>query len=323
MRWVACLATLLAADHAMAQSPVVSAEALFAEGRRLVNERNFEEACSKFAASQQLAPSSGTLLNLANCYEKLGRIATAWATYQEAASLASATGRSEHLETAQKYATALKPTLPRVVVSLSSPPANIEVKRDGVLVPQAEWGLAVPIDPGSHQYKASAPGYTSVTLSQYVPKPAEGFAPPLLRVQIPELVREEGGSPNDTDTEDTDSASETGWHHQKTAALLIGGVGLAGFGLTIGFTVSAVNKYNDTVPEECPVEPNKCTLQGVEMRESARVEGNVATGALIGGGAASVLAVILWLTAPSSTGSASTKPTLAVTPAGIELRGTW
>src|SRR5262249_43356511 len=84
------LALLVAAPLARAQSNKVAAEALFEEGRRLMSEGKVADACPKFADSQSLDPSPGTLLNLASCYEKMGMTATAWATYREAASLASA-----------------------------------------------------------------------------------------------------------------------------------------------------------------------------------------------------------------------------------------
>ena len=71
-------AVLLMAPPARAQAPAqgtnkVAAEALFEDGRRLVAAGSFTEACPKFADSERLDPSPGTLLNLASCYEKLVR----------------------------------------------------------------------------------------------------------------------------------------------------------------------------------------------------------------------------------------------------------
>src|SRR3954467_9213570 len=103
---VAALGSALAwsaTAHAQA-SQKATAEALFEEGRKLMAEGKAADACPKFADSEQLDASSSTLLNLASCYEKLGRTASAWATYREAASLASANGRAEHLTIAQKRA---------------------------------------------------------------------------------------------------------------------------------------------------------------------------------------------------------------------------
>src|SRR5438132_9428411 len=112
---IACALAWAPAAHA--QSGKAAAEALFEEGRKLMADGKAAEACPKFEASEQLDPSSGTLLNLANCYEKQGRTASAWATYKEAASLANANGRSDHLGVAQKRADALAPKLSRVTVA--------------------------------------------------------------------------------------------------------------------------------------------------------------------------------------------------------------
>src|SRR6185295_11820463 len=71
------------------------AEKLFTEARKLLEAGKYAEACQKLADSHQLDPAVGTLLNLAQCYTKLGKTATAWATYQEAAAAAKAAGQPD------------------------------------------------------------------------------------------------------------------------------------------------------------------------------------------------------------------------------------
>jgi hypothetical protein len=173
--FAACAALLVSIAPARAQAPPpatnkVAAEALFEDGRRLVAAGSFAEACPKFADSQRLDPSPGTLLNLASCYEKLGRSATAWATYREAASAANAAGRGEYLATAQRHAEALAPTLARVTVTVAEPMEGLQVLRDGVRVERAEWGAPIPIDPGTHSIEASAAGHKGWTSAFEVPK---------------------------------------------------------------------------------------------------------------------------------------------------------
>src|SRR5438552_13565446 len=120
--------------RAQGNTAKVAAEALFDEGRRLMAEGKAAEACPKFADSQRIDPSPGTLLNLASCYEKVDRPASAWATYREAASLAASTGRQDLVATAQRHADALSPKLARLSVSAASPPAGLAVALDGVTV---------------------------------------------------------------------------------------------------------------------------------------------------------------------------------------------
>lgn len=158
---------------ARAQTPPrgdkVAAESLFEEGRKLVAAGKYAEACPKFAGSEQLNPSAATLLNLASCWEKTGRAATAWATYHEAASAANAVGRADYVATAQRHADALAPRLAHLTVSVTQPANGLEIKRDDVPVPAAEWGVAIPVDSGTHSLGATAPGYAPWTMAVVVP----------------------------------------------------------------------------------------------------------------------------------------------------------
>src|SRR5262249_4939806 len=104
-------------------------------------------------------PGGGTLLNLAACNEKSGKIATAWAEYNEALSQAIRDGRGDRQKFAREHIDSLGPQLPRVVISVAdSPSADVEVRIDDVPLGRAAWGVATPVDPGSHVVVGRAPG---------------------------------------------------------------------------------------------------------------------------------------------------------------------
>src|SRR5690349_11176240 len=92
---VLLVAGALAPARAAAEPTAASkaaAEALYEEGKRLINDHRYQEALDKLLASQRLDPALGTLLNIGYCYERLDRTASAWASYNEVVGLAAATG---------------------------------------------------------------------------------------------------------------------------------------------------------------------------------------------------------------------------------------
>src|SRR5262249_47890707 len=101
----------------------------------------------------------GTLMQLAWIYEKEGRTASAWSTYQDAQALADKTA-DKRAKQAAKEAKRIEPTLSRMLLDV--PPedraAGIEIKRDGTTIIPEAWGSAVPVDPGSHEFVATGPG---------------------------------------------------------------------------------------------------------------------------------------------------------------------
>jgi hypothetical protein len=170
-----------------------AAETLFDEGRRLSSEGKFAEACLKFADSNKLDPGVGTLLNLGQCYKSLGRSASAWSTFREAAALARASGQSDRETLARGEASALEPSLIRL--SIEVPPelvtASLQIRRDGAAVPTSLWGLPTPIDPGGHVIEVSASGKRAQRLE--VTPGAPGST---TKVVIPPLVDEPSSPPS-------------------------------------------------------------------------------------------------------------------------------
>jgi|HubBroStandDraft_6_1064221.scaffolds.fasta_scaffold37048_3 hypothetical protein len=332
----AALFAAMPVPMARAQSPSggekVTAEALFEDGRRLVAEGKFADACPKFQASERLDPSAGTLLNLASCFEKQGRTAAAWGTYKEAASAADAAGRKDYVATAQRRAEALAPKLARLTVSVEQPVDGIQIRRDGTLVDRAEWGVPIPVDKGSHTIEASAPGHKgwasaiavgqdgaqaalSVPALEPAPQDTATPAPPLV---APPVVAPPAGQASTAPVE----RGSTGT--QRAIGIVIAGLGVVGVGLGAVFGLEAKGKYNDSLGNCETSNPDLCNSTGLSQRDSARSAGNVSTVAFGVGAAALVGGAVLWLTAPSSASHASGFNAF-VAPAlgGAVVRGAW
>jgi hypothetical protein len=340
---VAAIQVALAAS-AQAQSPgsnKVTAEALFESGRQLVAEGKYAEACPKFADSQRLDPSIATLLNLASCWEKLGRAATAWATYREAQSAAHAAGRKDYMATAERHANALASKLARITIHVPQPVEGIQIERDGVVVDRAEWELALPVDSGAHVIAATAPGRKAwastievtqdgaahaVTVPALDPLPVDSSpaasapAPPPTTAQAP--VQPALAVPQTAEASKENRASGSS---QRVVAGVVSGLGIVGLAVSAGLAVVAKNKYNDSLSNCTVLDHNLCNTQGGQQRGDARSAGDAATVAFGLGAAALAAGGILWFTAPRGVADTSGRAAIAIAPTigGAVLRATW
>src|SRR5262249_22023417 len=130
------------------------------QGKKLMAQGKYAEACPVLEESQRLDPGGGTLLNLGDCYEHQGKFATAWAKFLEAAAAAKASNNAERERVARERATNLRPRVSNILIEVggASTPPGFEIKRDGAAVGRAQWGIPMPADPGPHTISASAPG---------------------------------------------------------------------------------------------------------------------------------------------------------------------
>ena len=261
------------------------AEAAFLRGRELMDQGKPAEACPKFEESVRLDPSVGALLNLALCNEQLGRTATAWARYKEAANLARATGQTDRQKIAEEFADKLAPKLSRLRIDADNPAAGLVVKRNGEVLGAALLGDPIPIDPGEHTIEANAPGFLPWSTTIVVGKDADQKT-----VSVPALAPEpsatkpvENGAPGDAGSRP---------NGLRTAAFVAGGLGIVGLGVGAvfgGLASSDVGKADPLCPGK------KCSAEGFALVENAQTKALVSTIGFGVGAAALGAGVVLFL----------------------------
>jgi hypothetical protein len=248
---IGLLLMCVASRPAHAASP--AAEALFEEGRRLLEAGRTDEACLKLAESLAQEVSSGTLLNLALCHETQGKVATAWAEYRAAARLARQQGRVDRAEAADQRALGLEPKLPRLTLTAEHPLAGLKVLIDDIAIGEGALGVAVPIDAGPHRVAASAPGHVTWTTEVPIaaaeqrelaipalePEPAPVVAP-----AAPAAVAarpQPRPAPIRVTAKVTPPRSSSG---AATAGWIVGGVGIVGIGVGTVFGLRSLASYD-------------------------------------------------------------------------------
>jgi len=258
------------------------AETLFFTGRGLMEGGRFAQACLKFAESYRLDPAAGTLLNLAVCHEKEGKIASSWGEFRQALAEAKRANRPEREQLAKDAIARLEPNLPFVTITV---PKEVRVPglvilRNGVPLLEAAWDTELPIDPGTNEITATAPDYkpekksvtaaikqhVTITIDPLELAPVERPPPPFWTAK-----RKLGGG------------------------LFVGGVVLTGVGTIFG-VMALGNKT--TSNNNCPTFDGelRCTQAGVSAESSGKTDAWVSDFGIGLGVAALVTGGILFAT---------------------------
>jgi hypothetical protein len=337
MLGIALSLTLLATKPAGAQdaSGKAAAESLFESGVQLMKAGRFAEACPKLETSQRVDPGVGTLLYLAECYEKLGRTASAWATFREAESLARAANQMDRARTAQTRAQKLEPELAYLTVNVASE-ARVEglvVRRGAVNVLPELYGVAAPVDPGTIEVEAGAPGYRrwsgQVKLSARgkevvsVPKleadPTAEALPPAAAT-LGAAAAPPPSQPVSEPPPPKDVPPAPAKNH--TLAYVVGGVGIVGIGVGSYFGLRAMSKNKDA--EAFCNGDNVCNdQQGIDLTEEARDAALISNIGFAVGGAALAAGIVLYVVAPGSdeTQALRIAPSIARNGGGLSVGG--
>ncbi|NUQ75649.1 MAG: tetratricopeptide repeat protein [Polyangiaceae bacterium] len=315
------LLLLASAAPAFAQpSPVdvTMAEALFREGKALLEQGKPDEACPKLAESQRIDPAGGTLLTLAICYEAAGKTASAWGVYNEALAMADAQGRADRVKLSKEAIVRLEKRLSYMTVKVAPEVAALEglvIERDEKPLAKVALGVAVPIDPGKHKIVAKAPGWKPAVIEIDV-----GASSDRKVVEIPPLDKEEPPPPEPTASAEPPPPPQAGsavvalpppsldQGSERGGVQRLVGIGMASAGIAsvvVGSIIGLRAKsLHDDAIERCPGSP--CPdKEGVRLNEDAQTNAfvsNITFGAglaLVGSG------LVVWLTAPRAKAPAS------------------
>jgi hypothetical protein len=259
------------------------ADSLFAEGKALLEQGKYTDACPKLAESQRLDPATGTLLALGLCHESEGKTATAWRELQKVAEASERGGRSDRAKLARQHIAAIEPTLSKLVITVPDAVAKVaglEVERDGEVVAPEEWNRPVAVDPGEHVVGAIATGKkrwmmrvalgpkgdTRVVLLPALadagpaaaPLPAP--APPASDAPVPPVA----ASP----APEEQPAAPPG-QGRRTVGYVVGAAGLVAVGVGTYFGVSALGS-SSSAKAACPTAPNCTNPAAVSQNNDAK-----------------------------------------------------
>jgi hypothetical protein len=268
------------------------ADQLFAEGRALLPS-NLNQACDKFEESLRYNPAAiGTLLNVALCDEKLGRVASAIAKFAEARNRAKEQNLPEHLRAADDHIATLLPEVPHLKIELTRPVPETKVLVDDRVIDAGELG-DIALDPGARVVVVGAPDHLPFRTTVIIAK-AEHRT-----VVVPALA-----------------AAVTVSSSRRRFGLIGAIVGGTAFGTSIGLALYGRHLHNQQFDEgHCAAHGDakpSCDPTGQARTDRAITYGSVAT--IVGslGLAVGAAGVALWLLSPPV---ARVEPPVAFVPA--------
>ncbi len=273
-------------------SKSAGAKELFKEGRKLAEKGDYEGACSKFEQSLELEDGAGTRFNLADCYEHLGRTATAYEMFIEVAESSKKQGQTQREGVARSRADVLAGKLSRLLIQVEPQERVVQVRRDGEKLDSTSLGSPVALDPGTYELSASAPGLTEWTSKVKVPPGPGSRSGQRSRSwrKKPEVPPPPQGrsspspSPKCSPPAPERETARTGERRLQTGAVILGSVGIAALvaGGTFGLQYQTSNSDARAVCKasvDCSPEELSLHTSLVEDAKKARTLAYISVGA--------------------------------------------
>jgi len=329
----------------LARADEAGAEALFQEGLAAMKRTDYTAACDAFSQSNRADPSPGTQINLALCFEKQKKWASAWTWYRSAVGLAQQRGQKERETLAEDSANRLKPQLHYIVVVVKEAPSDMIVKRDNSEVPVMVAGKEVPlpIDPGDHLIEVSARGKKTQTQKIHCNDDNKTD-----RVEFPKLEnapvedRGAGGAASGTGSDYRPPVVVNDGSTQRTIGIVVGGSGILAGLAGVGLFILAKNEESerDDLRKQAlgKTGDEKIALDRSASSHDKAASNNQLIAIILGAGAVVLVGVgaVLYFTAPKAGGEKTAKakakppaPTKNVVPlvgpsfGGLGLSGTF
>jgi hypothetical protein len=335
---IAMTSALVPPSTAHAQSP--EAEVLFRDGRNLIKRGKIAAGCDKLAASERLESSVGTLLNVGDCRERLGKLASAWAAFRKAEAMAKRNGGDDKRQAeAARRAAELEPRLSNLVIEVPTRVDGLIVRRDGEVVDEAAWNTPMPVDPGNYTIVAEAPGYVTWTATvpvalaarrQSITVPGLDRAPvaqaPVAQAPFAQApVAQAPFAPPPPFAQPTAEPVRTivvvpgTWSATRKVAVVMAllGAGAVGTGIYFGWHARLLQ---DRADRRCP--SSVCSdPDGLRYNDQARTSATRANFLYIAGGATLAGAAVAWLVgAPDQT---VVRPTAGEHRLGLSIAGSF
>jgi hypothetical protein len=299
----ALLVLVLLSSAARAEDDKAKAVALFEEGQKEMKAGNFERACAALRESDQIHPDSGTRGSLARCYEKQGRVASAWKLWSDL----SATAPERLRPDAEANAKKLEARVPKYVIRSSS--KDFQATIDGEVV-DATPDVPQPIDPGKHVFEANAANYAGW---RHEFTAAEGKTEEIKVVFAPRPIV--------TPIQHVETPKRSSKRKYGAIMMGVGGAFVVG-GTVLG--VIARGRYDDA-KDICGGDIDRCDPLRVEDArskvDSARSAATLSTVSFVVGGVSLAAGVYLFLTAPKHRDGVAIAPAIGNDSAGVIVRG--
>jgi len=281
------IALVLAPAAARAQTHSPRADALFREGRAAAQAGDFETAYVKFDESERIEPAPGTLLNLADCEEHLGKLVAAREHFDLASSAFPV--RDPRHGFAARRAASLDERIPRITLHLSAgAPSGTTVRVGSNVLDPAALARPVRVDPGTVTVVVTAPGHADRTYAWMLGErdrldesiqpggaPTEAAAGPPAPAAPPP-------SPSPTPAPAPSPVEAAPSHGTRTLGFVLGGAGLAAIGVGTVTGLLALDRAS-TVKSHCDA-THACDAQGLDAASQGKWLAPTSTVAFVAGG---------------------------------------